>query len=282
MKITMNTGNNPAYEAMFDDLIQSVFGFSFAPWFARKLWDKNYESYAIIEDGNMLSNVCIYKSDLLINGEKVSAIQFGAVATRPCARGRGLSRQIMEHVLALYSTRFAYLFANESVLDFYPPFGFKQVQTYGAEISVAIDNDPKAAVKCGLDDERLQAALQNKRMHSNIMDCVGSAPIQMFHYIMAYAKDIYYLPQCQAVVVATQKGDRLFVADVLSQRAITFEEIAAELPFCDVKKVAFGFSPDWLGITPTWTPTNMQTDPFFVRGSYPLPEKFCFPVTSMT
>ncbi|MCL1786888.1 MAG: hypothetical protein FWG38_02775, partial [Defluviitaleaceae bacterium] len=93
---------------------------------------------------------------------------------------------------------------------------------------------------------------------------------------------IYYLPPCQAVVVATQKDDRLFVADVLSQRPITFEQLAAALPFAGVRTVAFGFSPDWLGVTPTWTPNNMQTDPFFVRGDCALPEKFCFPTTSTT
>jgi len=59
MTITMNNQNNPAYEAMLDTLIQEVFGFSFEPWFEYELWDKNYESYSIIENGKMLSK-CMY------------------------------------------------------------------------------------------------------------------------------------------------------------------------------------------------------------------------------
>ena len=63
MRITINRSNTPIYEAMFDDLIQEVYGFSFAPWFARKLWDERYESYSIIQNGRILANVCIFKTD---------------------------------------------------------------------------------------------------------------------------------------------------------------------------------------------------------------------------
>lgn len=42
-------------------------------------------------------------------------------------RGRGLSRQLMEHIMATYEDIPMYLSANESVLDFYPRFGFERV-----------------------------------------------------------------------------------------------------------------------------------------------------------
>ena len=282
MTVTLNRQNNPAYEAMFDDLIQEVFGFSFIPWFEYELWDDKYESYSIIEDGIMLSNVCIFKSDLLINGEKAPAIQFGAVATRKAERGKGLSRLLMEHVLSLYPNTPAYLFANPSVVDFYPKFGFRQVQTYIPEISLELNNAKSASVKCGLDDAILEEILSNRNIYSSVVDCTNSQSIQMFHLIMSYSEDIYYLPNSGVIVAATAKDGRLFLADVVSRHPVTFENIARELPFSGIHTVEFGFCPDMLNVTPTWKLADMKSDPFFVRSSWNLTKEIRFPCMSIT
>ena len=282
MTIIVNNKNNAEYEAMLDALVQEVFGFSFAPWFKCKLWDSNYESYSIIEDGKMLSNVCIYKSKLLINGERTPAISFGAVATRKDARGKGLSRHLIQHVLSLYPDTLAYLFANPSVINFYPQFGFRQAQTYKPEISVAINNDHAATIKCDLDDAILQKAIYNRNTYSNLVDCTNSQSIQVFHLLMSYPNDIYYLPHCKSIVVATKKDNRLFIADVIAGHSLTFDELATVLPFTGIHTVEFGFCPDWLGVSPTWKPADMKADPFFIKGGWKLPKKFCFPLTSTT
>jgi len=280
--ITVNCGNNPSYEALLDDLIQEVFGFSFEPWFEYELWDNRYESYSIIECGKMLSNVNIYKFELVVNGKKTSAIRFGAVATRENERGRGHSRRLMEHVLSLYPDTLAYLSANESVIDFYPQFGFKQVQTYKPEISYEINNADTVAVNCDIDDKIVEQAIQNRSIFSNMVDCRNSQPIQYFHLIMAYEENIYHLPNCDVIVLATQTGDRLFLADVIAAHPVTFDEIAKELPFDGINTVEFGFCPDWLDVSPTWQAACMTADPFFIKGDWQLPEKFRFPQTSET
>ncbi|MCL2284768.1 MAG: GNAT family N-acetyltransferase [Firmicutes bacterium] len=282
MNVTVNNRNNPEYEAMLDNLIQEIFGFSFSPWFKRKLWNSDYESYSIIESGKMLSNVCIFKSELLINGKKTTAIQFGAVATRKSERGKGMSRIIMGHVLSLYPSTPAYLFANQGVLEFYPKFDFVQVQTYKPEISFTIDNNAAAAVKCNVDDEIVTRALDRRNVYSSILDCTNSMPIQQFHLIMPYSNNIYYLPNCDTLVVAEKKDSRLFIVDVMAQNPVTFETIARELPFDGIKIVEFGFCPDWLGVSLNWNPANMTADPFFIKGDWNLPKEFCFPLTSTT
>ena len=138
--ITVCKYNDPTYERMFDYLIQEVFGFSFAPWFERKLWDERYESYSIVQDGIMLSNVCIFKTDMIVSGRKIRTHQFGAIATKEDMRKRGLSRHLIEHVLSLYPETPAFLSANPSVIDFYQRFGFRHVQTYRPRIAAVINN----------------------------------------------------------------------------------------------------------------------------------------------
>jgi len=278
--MVMNNQNNPAYEAMFNDFIQETFGFSFAPWFAANSWDSNYESYSVIENGQMIANVCIYKADMLIDGKKIPSIQFGAVATRKKARGRGLSRMLMEHVLSLYPNTLAYLSANSSVVDFYPKFGFKQIQTYTPQITISINNAHITDVECHLDT--LKNALLNRGNYSSVLDIVKPYSVPLFHFLMQYEEDTYHLPKCNAIVVATKKANTLFIADVISEKPVSFNEIAAELPFTGIETVTFGFCPDKLDVSPTWKPTDMTEDPFFIRGDWNLPDKFCFPATSST
>jgi len=282
MSVTVSHSNDPVYEQMFDDLIQEVFGFSFAPWFARELWDERYESYSIIQDGRMLSNVCIFKDDMLLYGQTIRAHQFGAVATRKSERGKGLSRLLMEHVLSLYPEVPTFLYANPSVIDFYPRFGFRQAYTYRPRVAVSINNQPDLAVKYDVDDNIVRQSLYGKRIHSEVADSLRAQSIQIFHLLMDYPDGIYFLPGSEAVVIAEQKGHNLFIADVITKKPITFDELKMELPFTGVKRVEFGFCPDWLGVDPYWEPADWEKEPFFLRGEWNLSEKFRFPAMSAT
>ena len=284
MNITVNRQNDPAYELLLDDLICEIFGFSFAPWFDQQLWDERYESYSIIRDGKMTANACIYKSDLLINGQSIRAHQFGAIATRKDQRGKGLSRLLIQHVLSLYPDTPAFLFANPSVVDFYPRFGFSKTQTYRPGIAVTLNNssDTDIAVKYRLDDDFVRKLLCRKRVYSKIVDSLNMQPIQIFHLLLAYPEDIYYLPGCDTLVIAVQEGEKLFLADVVAQKPIAFDDLIEELPFHGVKFIEFGFCPDWLGVNPCWEPIDGSKESFFIKGNLNFPELFRLPVTSVT
>jgi GNAT superfamily N-acetyltransferase len=282
MIITLNNRHNLEYEAIFDSLIQEVFGFSFSPWLDRKLWDENYESYSVIEDGKMLSNVCIYKSEMIIQGKTVQANRYGAIATRKDSRGKGLSRVLMEHTLSLYPNTLALLTANSSVVDFYPRFGFKQVKSYAPEISTNINNDPQKAIKYKLDDQEFMSLLYDRRCYSKIVDCINTQSVQIFHLLMDYADDIFCLQNIDVAVIAKQDGNRLFLVDVIAKNPVSFESLKKELPFANVDVVEFGFSPDWLDINPSWIPLNMNDDLFFIKGEWNLPGNYRFPVMSET
>jgi len=282
MTITLNNRHNPKYESLFDDLIQEVFGFSFSLWFERKLWDENYESYSIIENGKMLSNVCIYKSGMIIQGKTVQTIRYGAVATRKGSRGRRLSRTLMEYTLSQYPNTLALLTANSSVVDFYPRFGFKQVQQYKPQIATTINNNPKGTIKYGLDDTNFMKLLYDRSCYSSIVDCLNTQSVQIFHLLLEYADDIYYLPNIDAIVICKQEGNRLFLADVIARQPLNFELLKQNLPFSSVEVIEFGFTPDWLDVTPDWIPFSANNEHLFIRGEWNLPKYYRFPAMSET
>jgi len=281
MKVTVNNRNDPDYELLFDDLINEVFGFSFDTWLERKLWDEHYESYSIIKDNVMLANLCIFKTEMTVKEKHIRANQFGAVCTRECARGKGLSRLLIEHVLSVYSDTPAFLFANDSVRDFYPRFGFKQVQTYRPTEKVMTNNQVQKTKLC-VDDPVLKDTIKNRAGNSTVMDCLNTYSTQMFHLIKDYADDIYLLPEKDTIVVAYQEDTRLFIADIISKKDISFEQIKADLPFSGIETVEFGFCPDWLKANPVWEPVDMNKVMFFIKGDWDLPETFRFPATSET
>ena len=281
MRMVSSRGGDSTYQAMMENLIREVFGFSFAPWFSRGLWDERYESHAFVEDGRMLSNISLFKSDLVVAGKRMRAHQFGGVATRKEARGKGLSRELMEQIIKRYPETPSYLATHPGVADFYPRFGFRKVETFRPEMAIQVDHPEAVAHRLEPDDPAVTAALET-RGYSEVLDSVNAQPIRMFHLLMDYPDGIYRLPGCGAIVVAEQKDDRLMIADVLSARPIAFDTLQKELPFSGVRTVDFGFCPEWLGVTPDWKPVDGKEEPFFLRGSWDLPARFVFPVMAET
>lgn len=84
------------------------------------------------QDGRVVSNVSVNHMVFDVCGEKKHYIQLGTVMTDPEYGGRGLNRILMERVLSEYEgkTDGIYLFANDTVLDYYPKFGFRPAKEY--------------------------------------------------------------------------------------------------------------------------------------------------------
>ena len=275
MRVTMQNHGNREYETLLNELITDVFGFSFASWHELNLWDERYESYSIIENGRMLSNICIFKTDLLINGKLIEAHQYGTVSTGKEYRGQGLSKMLMEYIHLKYPDVPAFLFANPSVVDFYPRFGFRRIIESRQVIRKKINNECHG-VKLSYTDERLR----NRATFSNIADCVNTYPIQMFHMMMECPDKIYYIEKFNAIVIAEQNETSLYIADIIAEREIDFDSLCEYLPFSNVDYVEFGFSPDRFGINGEWRKIN--DDFMFVRGNINFPCDFKFPCMSMT
>lgn len=282
LEISFQNKNDLAYERLLNDLIMEVFGFSFEAWHEVKVWDDRYESYSVIEDGVMLANVCVFKLDLMINGEVVRAHQIGAVATRKNCRGRGLARILMEHILEKYPDVPTFLFANSSVLDFYPKFGFKRIYESSPSIAMRIDNKGANAKKLPALDLRVWAHLRSGRHSSKVLDCENANPVELFHMMMDYDDSIYYWRNLGLIVVAEQNGNELFIPYLSAPDGLGFEQILEVLPFEGIERIRFGFMPDgWVdGIE--WAPVKDDDKAMFVRGNISFPEPFEFPVMSVT
>ena len=114
----------------FNQLTQLTFGFDFSAWHKAGLWTDRYQPHCLIADGQVVANISVNRMDFCWEGHPLSMIQLGTVMTRPDFQGRGLSRYLMERILQVYegTVDLIYLFANHTVLEFYPKFGFSPVE----------------------------------------------------------------------------------------------------------------------------------------------------------
>lgn len=95
------------------DLAKLIFGINLGDW------DEKYIPFSYVEGNKVIANVSANVLDLIVQGEKISALQIGTVMTHPDYRNRGLSASLMENVLKEYENKneLIYLFANHRLLS---------------------------------------------------------------------------------------------------------------------------------------------------------------------
>jgi len=116
----------------FNHLTQVSFGFSLEDWYLSGNWNDQHIPYSLTHGGEVVSNVSISIISFEIAGAEKKGVQIGTVMTAENYRNRGLNKYLLRRVLQEWKDQsdFIYLFANDTVLDFYPKFGFERVQEF--------------------------------------------------------------------------------------------------------------------------------------------------------
>lgn len=279
MEFVFNNKDDKQYQTKLNKLLKNIF-LDFEFWYNLDLWDSNYESYAYMDGEEIVSNICVYKTKIILNGKKHEALSVGAVATKEEYRGQGLSRKLMDHIIEKYEGTPMYLSANETVVDFYPRFGFKQVYEKLPICDCNINNTIPIK-KLAHNDQKVWDYVYKRINYSNKLDCLNTQNINMFHIYLGYLKEhIYELEDINTMVIATQDNDVLNVTGVFSLEDITFKQLVDNLPFTNVKRIEFGFMPYWDDIE--YSMIAYETDPLFARGVKSDLGDFKFPELSIT
>lgn len=224
--IVFNNSNDKKYQNMLNNLLKNVF-LDFQFWYDLNLWDDKYESYAIVERDEIVSNICVFKTQLVFNQKQHLALSIGAVATKKEYRGKGYSKVLMDHIISKYEGIPMYLSANDSVVDFYPKFGFTRVYEKLPIFECAINNriEPQ---KLQYDDTKVWEYIYNRKNFSQKIDCLNTFSINIFHIHWGYLKEcIYEIPEVETMIIAEQKGSTLKLIGVFSLRNLKFTECSS-------------------------------------------------------
>ena len=240
--------DNDVFRRSFNRLTQRTFGFDFEQWYMDGYWQNRYIPYSMLDGDIVVANVSVNVLDFLVLGQRKSYVQLGTVMTDQAYRGMGLSRALMERVLNDWQDKsdLIYLYANDSVLNFYPKFGFEKVHEYQCSKVVTMKDihSPLRKLDMLCKDERdlLYRTASRSECVSKI-SMIDNVSLIMF-YCTSFMKDnIYYLDKYDAVVIAEYNKDILHLQDIFCADHIPIDYVIEAMMNEQIKKVILGFTP---------------------------------------
>ena len=267
MNIIHGYRNDKALRDSFNALAEQTFGLNFEGWYQNGFWGDNYDPHSIVIDGEVVSNVSVNRTDLLIGGRRYHILQLGTVMTAGAHRGKGFGRAIMEYIEKEYAGADGiYLFANDGVVDYYPRFGFrpgvemeyrKTVGFRGECTAEQVVMDGPAAW------EKLAAAMEKSTFRSGCP--MVDNPGLIFFYVSQFMQEaVYRIPHLDAWVIAEPEAGELLIHSIFAGESVTVEDVARA--FGDVDLVKLGFAP---GSAEGWEISELREEDthFFVKGA---------------
>ncbi|MFF0826016.1 GNAT family N-acetyltransferase [Brevibacillus sp. NPDC003359] len=279
------------YRESFNDLATQVFQLDFKEWYNKGFWNDNYVCYSYMDRDQVIANASASKMVVTSNGKDYKALQIGTVMTHPDYRNQGLAAKLMNHILQTCEMEydFIYLFANETVLDFYPKFGFERVQESSFHI-LASDlkkqvGQKSALRKLDVDNEAdfivMKEFAAERIPVSSRFGVKDSEHLLMFYFLLVFRDAIYYVEEEDVIVLFEQEDDQLHVFDLVSKKAVDIEAVTSHLISAETTIIHFHFMPDSESEKIQSALMTTTEDVLFVRPSLKMErEHFRFPLTS--
>ena len=263
------------YRAGFNALSKLVFDIDFEAWYQKGAWDDRYICHSIVTENQIVANVSVSKMNAVMNGESKRTLQIGTVMTHPEHRGKGLSKQLMAYVLETYEHEcdLFFLFANGSVLDFYPKFGFTVLPEHRFTLSLSESGLPigappmleKLEVSKQEHWDFIQRKLRTRKPVSNVFGIENNEGVFLFYALNVYRDCLYYSRSDEAVIVFEHEGDVLHLYDVVSDEQSDLEGLVSRLATKRTREVRFHFTPDRLIGKANAEPFGEHEDVLFAR-----------------
>lgn len=242
--------------ASFNELTRNTFAFDFVAWHAGGHFSDMYVPHVIMDKGKVVSNVSVNRMQFDIGGVIKNYIQIGTVMTDKAYSGQGLNKKIMESILQEYADKVdgIYLFGNDSVLNYYPKFGFVPCEEFEYYFSYENESDvsPYSIERVDMSDDmqakKVYAVMERYLAEPDVLNendaMYMSENLGLYHFWMdsEYRDNIYYLPECGAYVVAAVDNGRLYLYQIIGKERVALKRVA--------KAFREGFSEVVLGYTP--------------------------------
>lgn len=229
----------------FNALAQKTFGLDFSDWYDAGHWSGLYCPHLLLDGDRAVSNVSVNWMQFDLCGEQRRYVQLGTVMTDEAYRGRGLNRQLMERVLADCRGKAdgVYLFANDSVLDYYPRFGFAPCKEYEYYLPCPPSGRPRPYRLEPTSPERLCAALEPGAPNPNDGFYMSrNIGLYQFWFAAGLGGCLYYLPEADAYAVVETEGRLLRIQQLFGRQKVDVRRLACSFG-PGVEEAVLGYTP---------------------------------------
>ena len=233
-------GGEPAIVENFNRLAKTTFDL----WFEQVGGD--YEPYVLLKDGEVCANVSVNRMAFCQNGEPLRYIQLGTVMTAEPFRRRGLGRFLMERVLEEWENRCdgIYLFANDSVLEYYPKFDFVPAEEY-EYFRTGLAPQPQELRRLSMDDPADAALALKKFREGNPFSALwldGCEALFDFYRFGWMKEHCFYSASYDVMLMAEWDAQQVLCWDVFGQTRAGLPELLDGLAQ-EGKQLVLGFTP---------------------------------------
>lgn len=259
-EFAQNIRGDEKIRGSFFELASQVFGLDFEQWYQNGWWRGAYRPNVLIRDGRVVANVSVNPMVFVVDGQERHYIQLGTVMTAPEFRKKGLSRYLMERVLGEWRDRcdLIYLFANSSVLNFYPRFGFERKTEYAFWRAFPVEETPALGGKREFRNLNMRLESDRRLLIDKAAAASPVARLQnwketgllMFYCDGPMAEHIYYSDKRDMVLIGKQEGESLllyeaFAGNDVNDTAIwkAAQALAGEIGSGQIRNLRTAFAP---------------------------------------
>lgn len=283
----INYKDNEILRNSFNGLAEKTFGINFEKWYKEGYWSDSYIPYSLVYNNKVVSNVSVSIMDIMIQGDEKRYIQIGTVMTDEEYRNNGLSRFLMEKIIEEWEDKcdFIYLYANDSVLKFYPRFGFEKYNEYQYSINSVKEKSKEKIRKLNIDntsDKDILTEVINNKIPLSNLHIKNNSSLIMFYCLDFMKENIYYIEDFNTVTICEYDKEVLYVQDIFLTQEIDLDKIINMLMKEETKKVVLGFTPNNTACYEE-NLVNEEDTTLFIRAKKENPfkiEKLMFPVLS--
>ena len=280
MKIEKNVRLNDKLRKAYNNLSEKTFGINFEEWYQAGYWGEKHIPYSIMDGDVMAANVSVNVIDMVWNGQKKKFIQLGTVETAESYRKKGYSRLIMEEIFKDYEEKCDgfFLFANDTVLDFYPKFGFQKMDEFHYYKNVNINGD-SSIEKVDMKNESMRnsfvQAIKESRLFSKF-DASANFELIMFYAGGFMSENVYYDKYSDTYVIAELENEEIVIYGCFSKENVSVDDVVEKFGG-HINKITLGYVP--VDVEEYHIEKIIEEDTtLFVRGFDFREEKLMFPL----
>lgn len=266
---TKNVRVDEQVRKSFNALAFNTFGIDFEFWYQNGYWGDSYIPYALLDGETVVSNISVNIIETTWKNQVKRYIQLGTVMTDEKYRGKGLSRFLMKKVLEDWRDNCdsVYLFANDSVLDFYPKFGFQKAQEYQYLKSVRKKEGMLKKLDMSLvEDRKLLLEMYRLSNPFSALPMENNEGLLMFYCSQFMKESIYYIENFGVVVIAGYYDEKMVCYDIFGLNNYPIDDILCTMAHQDTKIAILGFTPSQIEDFQITKLKEKSTTLFMLRG----------------
>jgi GNAT superfamily N-acetyltransferase len=276
--------DDPDAKASFERYAKRIFGLDFSRWKARGLWDDQYKPFSAFMGGECVASICVYPSDMRVDGLKKKGAQLLTVGTLPEYLSQGIQREIWKRVQAWIQREcdFTFLFTDESAAGFYQRLGLRRQPEHFDVVQCPqlTSHDHLRFKKLNLEQDGDYAIVERlakeREMVSNRLGFFNPN-LLLFMFLYHYQSRSYYLEDIDTVIVAEEMEGRLRIHDIVAKKMPKLSDIEMFLAQFEKEEIEFLFCTDRLGIDKPTKKRRVEGDLLFVSKDFELDGQFVFP-----